>query len=237
MQSSNTYGTANGLLASLPRASRQRVVADCDVMNLDFSQVLSTAGKHVDHVYFPMSGFVSLVTSLDEGVQLEVALVGNEGMLGAELALGVEISMQDLVVQGDGSAWRMKAADFRRAIETDRVLQRTLNRYVYVLWAQLGQTVACSHFHNVESRLARWLLLTRDRAHSSSLSLTHEYLARMLGVRRAGITQAASSLRHRGLIRYSRGHIDVLDAARLKKVSCGCYRRANQTYDEVFAAG
>jgi CRP-like cAMP-binding protein len=237
MQCSNSYGTANRLLASLPRASRQRVVADCDVVNLDFSQVLNTAGKRVDHVYFPMTGFISLVTSLDERVRLEVGLVGNEGMLGAELTLGVGTSMQDLVVQGGGSAWRMKAADFRRAIETDRALQRTVNQYVYVLWAQLGQTVACSHFHNVESRLARWLLLTRDRAQSSSFSLTHEYLAHMLGVRRAGITQAASSLRDRGLIRYSRGHIDVLDGAGLKKVSCECYRRALRTYDEVFAAG
>jgi CRP-like cAMP-binding protein len=211
------------------------LIAGCEVVNLEFSHLLCKTGQQVDHAYFPMAGFVSLVARLDDGAQLEIGIVGNEGMLGTELVLGVRTSTQDLVVQGEGSAWRMTAATLRRCFENDAAVQRTLNRYVYVLLAQLGQTAACTHFHSVESRLARWLLLTRDRSHSNSFFLTHEFLAYMLGVRRAGITHAASSLRDRGLIRYTRGEIRVLDGAGLTKAACGCYRRANQTYGEVFA--
>jgi CRP-like cAMP-binding protein len=236
MPRSNTYGTANRLLAALPRQSRQRLLVNCDVVNLDFEAILCKSGQQVDHVYFPMTGFVSLVTRLDDGARLEIGIIGDEGMLGTALILGMKTCLQDLVVQGQGSAWRMTSADFRRDFAQDTALQHTLHRYVYVLMAQLGQTAACTHFHSVESRLARWMLLTRDRSHSNSFFLTHEFLAYMLGARRAGITGAASSLRDQGLIRYSRGEVRVLDGPGLEKASCQCYRQGNETYREAFGA-
>jgi CRP-like cAMP-binding protein len=236
MLRSNTYGIANRLIAALPLQSRQQLIAECDVVNLDFAEVLGESGKRVDHAYFPMSGFVSLVTRLDDGARFEIGITGDEGMLGTALIFGMGNSLQDLTVQGQGSAWRMPAATFRRRLAKDPALQRTLNRYVYVLMAQLGQTAACIHYHSVESRLARWLLLTRDRSHSSSFFLTHELLAYMLGVRRAGITGAASSLRKRGLIRYSRGQVSIVDGNALEKASCQCYRQANETYRHAFGS-
>ena len=236
MQRSNTYGTANRLLASLPNQSRQRLIAECDVVDLEFGAALGESGQPVTHAYFPMAGMVSLVSRTDDGARLEIGIVGNEGMVGTALVLGMGSSTQDLIVQGAGSAWRMTAAAFRRCLRGDAALQRTLNRYIYVLLSQLGQTAACTHFHSVESRLARWLLLTRDRAQSNSFFLTHEFLSYMLGVRRAGITGAASSLRDRGLILYNRGQVRVLNGTGLEKASCGCYKRANQTYGEVFGA-
>ena len=234
MQPSTTYGTANRLLAALPSKNRQRLVAQCEVVNLDLSDVLCESGERIAHAYFPMAGFVSLLTRLDDGARLEVGLVGNEGMLGTGLIFGMGNSLQDLIVQGQGSAWRISATAFRRELAQDPALQRTLNRYAYVLMAQLGQTAACTHFHTVESRLARWLLLTRDRSHSNSFFMTHEFLAHMLGVRRAGITWAASSLRDQGFIGYRRGEVRVLNGVGLEKASCQCYRQGNTTYRDVF---
>jgi CRP-like cAMP-binding protein len=236
MQRSNTYGTANRLLAALPTQARQEFIAECDVVDLEFGSVLREAGQRVDYAYFPMAGIVSLVSRLDDGARIEVGIVGNEGMLGTALVFGMETCAQDLVVQSLGSAWRIKASAFSRALAANAALQRTLNRYTYVLLSQLGQTAACTHFHDVESRLARLLLLTRDRAQSNSFFLTHEFIASMLGARRAGITHAASALRERGLIRYSRGDVRVLNSAGLEKASCGCYRRSTRIYADVFGA-
>jgi CRP-like cAMP-binding protein len=154
-------------------------------------------------------------------------------MLGASLILGTGTSIQDLVVQGKGTAWRMPAARFRSICAADTALRALLNRYVYVLMSQLAQTAACTHFHSVDSRLARWLLMTRDRSHSNSFFVTHEFLAYMLGVRRAGVTTAASSLRDEGLIRYNRGKVTVLKRSGLERISCACYRQANETYRRI----
>jgi CRP-like cAMP-binding protein len=236
MQRQNTYGSANRLLATLPSQSRQGLIAQCDVVDLEFGSVLREYGQRVECAYFPMAGMVSLVSRLDDGARLEIGMVGNEGMLGTALVFGMETCTEDWVVQGVGSAWRIKASAFSRVLAGDAALRRTLNRYAFVLLSQLGQTAACTHFHGVESRLARWLLLTRDRAQSNSFFLTHEFLAYMLGARRAGVTHAASALRDRGLIRYSRGEVRVLNGAGLEKASCGCYRRATRIYGDAFGA-
>jgi CRP-like cAMP-binding protein len=223
----------NRLLAALPDRNRQKFLASCDRIELRFAEVLCESGEQIRHVYFPIDGFISLVTALDDGARLEVGIVGDEGMLGTSLVLGVDTSPQHALVQGAGTALRMNAAAFRSHYKQSEALRQGLNRYVYVLMNQLAQTAACTSYHHVEARLARWLLMTRDRAHSNRFDLTHEFLAYMLGVRRVGITQAASSLQKRGLIDYSRGKISIRNDAGLEKASCPCYRQANEMYEQA----
>jgi CRP-like cAMP-binding protein len=223
----------NRLLAALPRKDRQQFLAGCTPVELVFAAVLADPGKRILQVFFPTEGFISLTTSLDERATLEVGLVGNEGMLGVTLILGVEASPLHALVQGEGSALCMDAAQFRRELERSPALHRVLKRYLYVFLSQLAQTAACTRFHVVETRLARWLLMTEDRAHSNQFHVTHEFLAYMLGVRRVGVTKAASSLQQRKLISYTRGNITVLDHDGLVAAACGCYAADKATYDRI----
>jgi len=187
----------------------------------------------LSHVYFPTGCFISLIMPIDASAALEVGMVGAEGMFGLPLALGVDVSPVRAVVQGAGSALRMDAAIFRRELARSEALQRQIDRYVFVQLSQLAQTAACTRFHVVEARLARWLLMTQDRAISGKFHVTQEFLAYMLGVRRVGVTKAASSLQARRLIRYSRGNITVLDRRGLKAAACGCYRADLESYDRM----
>ena len=236
MSPSKATPPGNRLIAALSNRNRQQFMASCDHVELKIAAVLSEPGERVRHVYFPLTGFISLITALDDGARLEVGIVGDEGMLGTSLVLGIHTSSQHALVQGAGAALRMTAALFAVQCRQMRPLQQQMNGYLHVLMSQLAQMAACTHYHPVEARLARWLLMTRDRAHSDEFLLTHEFLAFMLGVRRVGITQAASELQGRGLIRYRRGHIAVLDAAGLKKASCGCYQQALNLYDQTLGS-
>ena len=218
----------NHLLASLPRQSYRNLLPHLDPVTLVFGDVLYETGARIREVYFPGKSVVSLLTVVDGHKALEVGLVGREGMVGLPLALGMETSPVRALVQGGGRAMQMSAAHFRTAFDGSPPLQRRLGRYTHELMAQITLTAACNRFHRVEARLARWLLMTRDRVGSGEFRLTHEFLSHMLGVRRVGVTQAASALHRRGLIEYGRGNIRILNHAGLEAAACTCYRRVRR---------
>jgi CRP-like cAMP-binding protein len=220
----------NQLLAGLPDADRRRLLGKFSSIELAAADVLYEPGELIREVYFPTGGAVSLITTLHGQDQLQVGLVGDEGMLGTSLVLGVATAPSLALVQDAGTAWQIDAASFREELELSSALRGRLQRYVYVIMCQSAQTVACTRFHLVEARLARWLLMTRDRAHSDHFHSTHESLASILGVRRAGVTHAAGSLQQQKLIRYSRGDITVLDRRGLEASACACYFANRNTY-------
>lgn len=223
----------NCLLSSLPRKDREQLLANCEQVELSFAEVLYHAGELIPHVYFPTASFISLLTPIDGSAKLEVGLVGNEGLLGISLLLDVEVSPFHALVQGAGPALRISTPIFLRILGQSSAMQRELKRYLYVTMKQLAQTAGCTRYHVVEARLARWLLMTQDRAHSVKFHVTHVFLAYILGVRRVGITKAANSLQRQKLISYRRGDITILDRIGLEAASCGCYRADKAIYERI----
>jgi CRP-like cAMP-binding protein len=223
----------NRLIEQLPRKDRLRLLAICEPVQLALAEVLCEPGMPTAYAYFPIDSFISLIARIDGNAGVEVGMVGREGMLGAQLVLGVVTAPLHALVQGSGSAWRIDSAAFRSELARSAALQRGLNRYLYVLMAQMATASACLRSHLIAPRLARWLLMSQDRAHSDSFHVTHEFLAYMLGVRRVGITTAASALQRSGLIEYHRGDIRVLDRSGLEAAACSCYAADRQTYAEL----
>lgn len=222
----------NHLIELLPAPERRRLLGACAPVVLRLGEVLSEAGTPLRHAYFPVDGFISLLTRIEQHPSLEVGMAGREGCWGAWLALGSRSSALQALVQGPGSAWRIEASALRARLGPGTVLQQVLLRYQFVVMEQLGSSAACLRFHLIGPRLARWLLMSRDRAHEASFHVTHEFLASMLGVRRVGVTVAASDLQRRGLIRYHRGELTVLDRAGLEAAACPCYARQSRAYDD-----
>jgi hypothetical protein len=185
------------------------------------------------HVYFPNDAIISLLTPVDGHISVEVGLVGREGMAGMGLYLDIGVSPVLMLVQGSGTATRMKASSFRNEIKRNSTLQRELSHYLYAFMAQAAQTAACSRHHLLVARLARRLLMTLDRVQSNEFYLTHEFLAHMLGVRRVGVTRAAGLLQEKKLISYRRGNISILNRKGLERASCRCYRDVNNICDRM----
>ena len=226
----------NHLIELLPVADRSRILALCEPVELALSEVLCEPGKPTRHVYFPTQGYISLVALADGSPGVEVGMVGREGMLGAHLVLGVATVPLHALVQGPGMALRIATAPFKRELARSVALRRGLNRYLYVLMAQQASSAACLRFHLIGQRLARWLLMSQDRARLDNFHLTHEFLAYMLGMRRVGITAAASALQRDGLIQYHRGEITVLDRGGLEAAACSCYATSEQTYNDLLGS-
>lgn len=224
----------NRLIEGLPRKDRDRILQQCEPVELLFGDILCEPDQHFRHAHFPLTGFISLVATVGGHQPLELGLIGSEGMLGVTLALGVKTAPLRGVVQGSGSALRLSALQLGRELRASPILVRTLDRYLYVLMAQLSQSAACDRFHEVEARLARWLLMTHDRAHTDQLQLTHSFLADMLGVQRSAVTIAAGALQKRKIIRYSRGGIRIIDRGGLEAASCECYEAALLDYSRFF---
>ena len=233
MPATKRIPATNLLLASLPRKEYQRFLARCEPVELVSSEILGEPGKRVRYVYFPVNSFISLLAPIDSQDSTEVGMVGNEGMLGLNLALGVKFSLLRALVQGAGTALRMNADQFLQIYEKSAILQQKLKAYAYVRMTQLSQTAGCNRFHVVEARLARWILMTQDCAHSNEFHITHEFLSYMLGVRRAGITESAGILQKKKLVSYSMGHLKILDSSGLEATACGCYQASKETYKKV----
>jgi CRP-like cAMP-binding protein len=224
----------NYLLEHLPGKVREQILQHCELTELAFAEVLCEPGKSYKHVYFPQTSFISLLEIVDTHPPLEMGLIGNEGMLGVTMLLGIGEMPLRAVVQGPGTAWKMPVRQFRRILRENPSLLRTLKRYLYVTMTQLSQIAACTHFHQVEARLARWLLMIHDRAHADHFHLTQQYLADMLGVQRSAVTIAAGVLQQRNVISYIRGEINILDRKGLEGVSCECYAAINKEYAKQF---
>ena len=235
----------NRLLAALPISERRRIVGGCEIVELAPAELLYSPWKPLAFIYFPTSSFISLIMPTGDSTAFEIGLVGNEGMLGTALALSADISAERATVHGAGSALRMDAVTLRRELRRSGALRSEIDRYVHVRMGQLAQAAICAQFHLLEARLASRLLTTQDRAGANALctiygvplanglNITQEALASRLGVRRAGITQAASSLKRRRLIGYSRGVITVLDRRGLMTASCRCYQ-ADRDFNDRF---
>lgn len=235
MLGANQVSISNHLLASLPRKDYQKLLRVLEPVKLAYQEVLYEAHAPIRHVYFPNDCFVSMLTTVKSGRAAEVGLIGSEGMIGIPVALGIAVSPFRAVVQGGGTAMRMKIADFRREFRESAALRRELFLFTHLLMIQIAQTAACNRFHVVTQRMARWLLMTRDRVNSNEFRITQEFLALMLGVRRVGVNVAARSLQERKLIGYYRGTITILDHRGLVEAACGCYKTVKDIYTQAHA--
>jgi CRP-like cAMP-binding protein len=231
MSAVKPFSVTNRLLSCLSEQQYKWCIKHSKPVHLEFGEILNNADEEIKYVYFPLTGFISLLVDIVDAPSIEMGLIGNEGMLGATLALGNNHAPMKSIIQGSGSALRMDADLFCQRLTTHAPLRQLLHSYLYVVSLQLAQIGACNCFHEVQQRLARWLLMSHDRAHLNQFHLTHEFLATMLGVRRSAVTIAAGILQHQGLISYTRGQIKILSRLGLENASCSCYAAAIDTYD------
>ncbi len=224
----------NFLIRQLPRTARKHLLDQCDPFELVLSAELSVRGQPLSHAHFPVGGFISMVIDMDDYPALEVGMVGREAMLGAELLLGVAPVPWRALVQGPGHSWRIGAKALRRECAISPALLQVVQSSLLVRLHQQALASACERFHMIGQRLARWLLMSQDRAQSDRFHVTHEGMATMLGVRRVGVTLAASELQDCGLIRYHRGELTVLDRRALEARACCCYEADRASHRALF---
>jgi CRP-like cAMP-binding protein len=223
----------NRILAALPRKQYERLLPHLKKIDLTQGEILHQSGDRIEQVYFPNSGMVSLVTVMSDGACVEVGVVGREGMVGIPLVLGDDISQSQAIVQVADGAMKLRANILREEIERGGELQNLLQRFVIAHLKQISQTAACNRNHHIGERLAYWLLTCQDSVGNSRLRLTQDFISQMLGVRRAGVSEAAMTLQGLGLIQYSRGDITILDRAGLEEFSCECFKVVREEFKRL----
>ena len=226
----------NKLLAALSARCYKRLHPFLEAVELPLGKILYNPKQLIKSVYFPRRAAVSMVNIFEDGSMVEVGVVGREGVVGISLLSGDEVSPHQAIVQIADGGWQMKAAIFKREIESNGELASIARRYSQALFTQVAQTAACNRMHPIVKRLARWLLLMQNRMESDVLQLTHEFISTMLGTRRAGVTEAAGSLQAGGIITYRRGKVTILDQKKLEKASCECYRIVKDEYDRLLGS-
>ncbi|GGA86812.1 Crp/Fnr family transcriptional regulator [Arenimonas soli] len=225
--------TRNHLLAAFPQDVKDRISAELQLVELPLGKVLYESGDTMRHVYFPTDAIVSLLYVLEDGDSAEISVVGNEGVVGVALFMGGESTPSRAIVQSAGHAYRLPGQRTKAEFHRDSQTQQLLLRYTQALITQMAQTAVCNRHHSIDQQLCRWLLLSLDRLDGNLLVMTQELIANMLGVRREGVTEAASKLQKLGVINYVRGHITVLDRPRLETLSCECYAVVKRETDRL----
>lgn len=224
----------NSLIERLPKSIQDLIESKSEVIEMKISQILCVTDKPIDYLYFPLDGFFSITQRIDEKTLLEIGMVGREGVLGSEALLGMTTNSFGAIVQGAGYAQRINLEDFMAITVISADLERVIKQYLCVRISQLGLSACCEHYHEIGPRLAKWLLMSQDRAQAPIFSMTHEFISLMLGVRRVGITTTAADFRRRGLIEYRRGEIKILNRVALKSESCSCYQKNRKIYLSQF---
>ena len=227
----------NRILDALPAAERDRLFPHLKLVTMPLGMVLYESGDTLRHIYFPTDSIVSLLYVLEDGASAEIAVVGNEGAIGVALFMGGETTPSRAIVQSAGSAYRLTGARLKQEFNRHGDMLHVLLRYTQSLITQMAQTAVCNRHHSVDQQLCRWLLLSLDRLSTNQLKMTQELIANMLGVRREGVTEAAGKLQKKGVIRYNRGHITVLDRTLLEQLSCECYAVVKKESDRLLPHG
>jgi CRP-like cAMP-binding protein len=225
------HARGNRLLTALPKGDYKTLSPMLEEIPLVYNEKIYEPSSTIRYVYFIESGIISLLSGVDEDSTIEVGIVGNEGMAGLPVYLGVKKSSTLAIVQGSGSALRMKSADFVTFSARSPKLQVLMLRYIHSLFTQVSQSAACNRFHLIDERLARWLMMTRDRMGSNEFQITQEFLSNMLGIRREAVNKAAGILQERGLVSYLRGNMKILDRKELERAACTCYKIIKAEYD------
>ncbi len=236
-QEAELNGRGNRLLEAISGRERNHLLGKFSVENVGMKQRLMEAGGNISDVYFPLTAVVSYLTTMDDGAGVEIATIGNEGMVGVPVFLGAkQLNARDLVqVQVPGTVLRIDAKSFHREVDNGSALRVVVERYVQAYLRQVSQQVACNGLHSVQERCARWILLTHDRVGEDEFPLTQEFLSQMLGVRRASVTVAAGSLQSAKFVRFWRGRISILDREGLESSSCECYHIIREEFDRLLA--
>lgn len=223
----------NKLIDLLPKKTKDAILLKAEIVELKLSEIICLVDNPIEHIYFPINGFISLTQIIDQHPSIEVGMIGREGMLGAEVTLGMNLNPFGALVQGNGNAFKIATNDFLVEVSKSPELKHVINNYLVVRVNQLGLSVGCEHFHSIASRLAKWLLMSQDRAQSDRFMMTHEFISLMLGVRRVGVTTTAADFKRRGIIEYHRGEMKVIDRVALKAEACSCYQKNRMIYSNL----